>query len=138
MDLFNANEIYLANFSLYKDLGNSTFNYDEKGNLITAIDKNNAQDTFKYDKNNQLISSFDPLGNNLKYEYDNNITDRLLGGISPTGILNTIKYDNHGNPIETRIKNTYVDLEQTNNYCHIRAKGSEDYLKVSFEDLQVY
>lgn len=137
MDLFNANEIYLANFSLYKDLGNSTFNYDEKGNLITAIDKNNAQDTFKYDKNNQLISSFDPLGNNLKYEYDNNITDRLLGGISPTGILNTIKYDNYGNPIETRIKNTYVDLEQTNNYCHIRAKGSEDYLKVSFEDLQV-
>lgn len=125
----SANEIYVTNFNLFKVNGIVGNSYDENGNIIATYDKNNNENTFKYDKNNELIKMTNPIGNSLNYEYDNEITDRILSGISPTGITNSIKYDDNNNPIFTRIENkTKLNLENGNYY--IRAKGTNKYLKI--------
>ncbi len=124
--LQEANCLCITDISLVKDLGSYFYNYDEEGNLITTYDITNNKSEFKYDKNNQLMGMFDPKGNNYKYEYDNNITDRLLKGISPTGISNEIEYDNFGNPVKTIINN--VNANKTNNIFYIRVKGTKKYL----------
>lgn len=125
----SANEIYVTNFNLFKVNGIVGNSYDKNGNIIATYDKNNNENTFKYDKNNELIKMTNPIGNSLNYEYDNEITDRILSGISPTGITNSIKYDDNNNPIFTRIENkTKLDLGNGNYY--IRSKGTNKYLKI--------
>lgn len=124
----SANELYVTNFNLIKVNGILYNTYDENGNVITTHDKSNNESIFKYDKNNQLIQMTNPIGSSLSYEYDNNIVSRILSGISPTGITNSIKYDSNNNPVITKIENkTKLNLESGNYY--IRVKGTNKYLK---------
>lgn len=116
----------LTHLSLIKNLGSYKYNYDKEGNLISTSDIENNKIEYKYDNNNQLIGMFNPKGNNYKYEYDNVITDRLLKGISPTGISNEIEYDSFGNPIKTIINN--VSTNKDSNVFFIRAKGTKNIL----------
>ena len=128
MSEWSANELYVTNFNLFKVDGLLVNSYDENGNITATYDKSSNESTFKYDTNNQLINMTNPIGGSLSYEYDNDVTDRILSGISPTGITNSIKYDNNSNPIITQIQNkTKLNLE-TGNY-YIRAKGTNKYLK---------
>lgn len=73
-----ANDFYLTNLSLYKDVTSGEYSYDENGNLISITDESDNTNIFKYDKNNQLISMTNAIGKNFKYEYDNNKIDRVL------------------------------------------------------------
>ena len=105
----------------------------ETGVLETIEESENNKTTFKYDENNQLMSMFNPLGNNFKFEYDNNVTDRVLKGISPSGISNEIEYDEYGNPIKTIINNVNPDQDVLNNKnYYIRLKGTPKYLDCDF------
>ena len=124
----NINDMYITNVCLFKDLREVDYSYDEKGNLTLTSNLSNNVDEFKYDYNNQLIKMTDPQGKNFKYEYDNLNTNRILNGISETGINNTIKYDNFSNPIVTKIVNK-ITHEITDGLYRIRAKGTNDYLK---------
>jgi len=130
----DVNYLYLTNFMAIKDPRSLLFDYDEKGNLTSSKNLSNDTKTFKYDKNNQLLSTFTPKGSNYKYEYDNVITDRILKGISPTGISNEIKYDKYGNPIKTIINNVNIDGKLVENRSYlIRLKGTEKYLSCNFK-----
>lgn len=129
LSVHEINCIYVTNFSLVKDLGSYNFNYDDEGNLISTYDVMNNKNEFKYDKNNQLTSMFDAKGNNFKYEYDNVVTDRVLSGISPTGIANEIKYNEKGKPVKTIIKNVLAESFIPNKNYFIRAKGTDKYVK---------
>ena len=130
----NANDTYLTNFSLFKDLTAYSYNYDENGNLVSSTSLSKEQDTMSYDKNNQLLSMMSPKGANYKFEYDNNITDRLLRSVSPTGITNEIKYDSNGNPVRTRINNrATLDELNDNNIYYIRQKGTDKYFFVNYD-----
>jgi len=126
-----ANNLYVTNFSLIKNLGSYFYEYDEFGNIISTYDITNQTNQFKYDQNNQLIASFNPKGNHFYYEYDNVITDRLLRGTSPTGITNEIKYDTFGNPIKTIIKSTNPQGKEINGDYYIRLKGTNKYVTVN-------
>ena len=89
--------------------------------------------SFTYDENNQLTSMFNPLGNNFKFEYDNTVTDRVLKGISPSGISNEILYDDFGNPIKTLINNVNPDQDVIDGKTYyIRLKGSQKYWDSNF------
>ena len=67
-----------------------------------------------------------PKGGNFSFEYDNNITDRVISGISPTGISNKIEYDIFGNPVKTIITNSKKDKELQN-----KVYSNEDILLLS-------
>lgn len=127
--ILSANEFYVTNFTLIKDVGDISYQYDSDGNMIGFKDKNKTISDFNYDQNNQLIKMTDPLGNELHYEYDKEITDRILRGISTSGIANEIVYDDIGNPILTKIQADAKEL--SNGLYHIKLKGSNQYLKVN-------
>ena len=130
----NANDTFITNFSLFKDLTAYSYTYDDKGNLVSSTSLSKEQDTMSYDKNNQLLSMMSPKGANYKFEYDNNVADRLLRSVSPTGITNEIKYDSNGNPVRTRINNrATLDQLNDNNIYYIRQKGTDKYFFVNYD-----
>lgn len=100
MNLNNANEIYLTCLSLFKDLSNTAFNYDDNGNLITIYDKKNNE-TITYDNignpltignvnlnwiNGRLLNSYNDTNNNLivnyKYDKDGLRIEKTINGIT--------------------------------------------------------
>ncbi|HIS86517.1 MAG TPA: RHS repeat protein, partial [Candidatus Caccenecus avistercoris] len=131
---YNANNLYIANITLSKDIEQS-YNYhnSENGNLEGIRNMDSSHTSFTYDENNQLTSMFNPLGNNFKFEYDNTVTDRVLKGISPSGISNEILYDDFGNPIKTLINNVNPDQDVIDGKTYyIRLKGSQKYWDSNF------
>jgi RHS repeat-associated protein len=130
----NANDCYLTNFSLYKDLTAYSYTYDENGNLTSTTSLSKEQSSMSYDNNNQLLSIMSPMGSNYRFEYDNYVTDRLLRTVSPTGITNEVKYDANGNPIRTRINNRAVFDELNDSYIYyIRNKGTDKYFFLNYD-----
>lgn len=128
----NANDCWVTNFTLFKDIEEFSFEYDENGNLVSAVDLNKAKSTMSYNKNNQLLDAMTPMGANYSFEYDNKIIDRVINSTSPTGINNQIVYDDKNNPIKTIISNrkTNSDLEHNIPYF-IRAIGTNNYLYIN-------
>lgn len=131
----NANEFYITDISLFKNVSSVIYDYDESGNIICSQSANSVSN-FKYDNNNQLIKMTNPIGKNLNYEYDNIITNRVLRGITDSGITNKIKYDNNGNPIYTSISKDNVK-NIVNGLYKIRLKGTEKYIKFKNNSLEL-
>ena len=125
----NANNFYITNMCLFKDVRSVVCDYDENGNIITSKSLNNSENIFNYNKNNQLIKMVDPKGKNLKFEYDNIVTDRVINGISDLGISNQIKYDSFGNPISNKILKNNLSGSIVEGLYRVRLKGTEKYLR---------
>ena len=132
-----ANNLYITNISLFKDLRSFGYNYDEKGNIQKSIGLNEEATEFNYDQNNELIKRTTPKGGNFVFEYDNQVTDRVINGISATGITNQIKYDDFGNPVTVTIANYNQNKELENNTYKIRLKGSNNYLRIINTKLEI-
>lgn len=125
---YTANNFYISNMSLFKDVKNVYYEYDDNGNVILENNSENNSDKFNYDKNNQLIQMINPKGKRFTFEYDNIITDRVINGISDMGISNQIKYDNN-NPVATIIKKNNIIGNVTDGLYKIRLKGTNNYLQ---------
>lgn len=132
-----ANEMYLTNFTIYKDLSRVDFQYDKKGNIIEASDLDNNSTKFNYDNNNQLIKLMDPKGNKFQYEYDNNIPTRILSGIADNGISYEMKYDTFGNPIRTKTKVVKKAEDLPTGKYFIREKSSNKYFTADFKSKEI-
>ena len=127
-------ELLITNIMLTNGISFEKNSYESaRGVLKVKEEADGSNTTFTYDENNQLISMFNPLGNNFKFEYDNIIIDRVLKGVSPSGISNEIEYDEFGNPIKTMINNVNPDQDVLNNKnYYIRLKGTKKYLDCNF------
>lgn len=123
-----ANDFYLTNMSLYKDVAGNEYIYDEYGNLTNIKDQSNNVNIFKYNNDNQLISMINNDGKNFKYEYDNQKKSKLLSSISSSGIASDYYYNNDGNIISKKISKKYSNNIENGLY-KIRNKGSKMYLK---------
>lgn len=126
----NANEFYITNINLFRDVRSVKYNYDENGNIVSTKNLNDKMSIYKYDKNNELIKMTDPKGKIIYYEYDNVITNRVLRGISETGISNEIEYDAYDNPIITRIIDRGIMLKPKNGEYIIRLKGTTKIIRL--------
>ena len=124
----NANEFYITDISLFKNVASTIYDYDDNGNIILSQNLNKGINEFKYDKNNQLIKMTNPMGKNFNFEYDNIVKDRVLRGITDSGISNIIKYDLNGNPIYTKIVKENIK-EIISGLYKIRLKGTEKYIR---------
>lgn len=132
----NANEFYITDINLFKNIGSISYDYDDNGNIILSHGFNNDLNEFKYDKNNQLIKVTNPLGKNFSFEYDNIITNRMLRGLSNSGISNIVNCDVYGNPICTKIAKENIE-EITDALYRIRQKGTGYYLRLINNQLNV-
>ena len=134
---FNANNLYVTNLNLFRDVRSVTYEYDENGNIITSKNLNDEFNKFSYDKNNQLIRMTNPKGQNFTYEYDNIVTDRALRGVSGTGISNEVEYDEFGNPISTKIVNRGNGELINNNLYVIRLKGTNKVIRLIDDVIEI-
>jgi RHS repeat-associated protein len=96
----NANEVYFDGFQVNKEPV-STYSYDDKGNIISAKDTNNAQTSFTYNSTNDLIKAVDPKGGNFTYQY--NYKRNLVSAQSPAGTCYSFAYDGYGNIVESSL-----------------------------------
>lgn len=126
----NGNEFYITNINLFRDIRSVRYSYDENGNIISEKNLDEKNTNYKYDKNNELIKMTDVKGKIFCYEYDNLVTDRVLRGISETGISNEIIYDLYGNPIITRIVDRGIMLKPNNGEYIIRLKGTSKIIRL--------
>ncbi len=126
----NANNFYITNLNVLEDVRSITYDYDENGNVILSKNLNNTSNIFNYDTNNQLIKITNSKGSNFTFEYDNSVTDRVIRGISGTGIANEVEYDSFGNPITTKIQNNGPVDNMTSGTYRIRLKGTDQDLRM--------
>lgn len=132
----NANEFYITDINLFKNVGSITYDYDDNGNILWSQGLNDDLNEFKYDNNNQLIKMTNPMGKNFNFEYDNNITNRIKRGITNSGLCNIIKYDSLGNPICTKIAKENIETI-INGLYKIRLKGTENYFRLINNQLSI-
>lgn len=128
MQDFDANDLYLTNFCLFKDVRTNYYDYDETGKLTSTQSLSNEITKYTYDHYNQLVKVENSLSKSMCLEYDNNVIDRRISSISPEGISNETKYDNFGNVILTRKVNKSIAKEVENGIYKIRVKGTDKYL----------
>lgn len=134
---FNANNFYITNLGLLKDVRCVMYDYDESGNIKATKGLDNKISGFNYDKNNQLTKMTDPKGKNFTFEYDNNITDRVLRGVSGSSISNEMEYDSFGNPLISRIINRGQATKIVNGNYKIRLKGTNKTVRLINNNLAI-
>lgn len=125
---YTANDFYITNMNLFKDIRNVFYEYDEYGNIILQNDLDNKTSDLNYDGNNNLIKSVTPDGDCDTFEYDNEFSNRLLNGISDLGVSNQRVYDSNENVITTRISKNGMHGDIINGLYKIRLKGTHKYL----------
>jgi YD repeat-containing protein len=68
---YNQNTAYFDGFQLFKEEFGQSYQYDDKGNLITTEDLVSSNSKFEYDTStNDLIKAIDPNGGIFRYTYD--------------------------------------------------------------------
>ncbi len=122
----NANDLYITNIGLFKDVPNVKYSYDELGNLTQINDLTNKNTLFSYNQNNQVIRMRNFTGGDLYYEYNQEKSNQILNSVSELGTSNKAFYDSNNNPICNRILNS----KNTDNsdYFKIRIHGTHKYV----------
>lgn len=126
--IMNANDIYIANVSLYKDIKSNKVQYNQQGNISSLKRLNDTVSSFDYDVNNQLVKISNPKGDNIFYEYDKLKKGSIINSVM-LGICYTDKYDNFNNPIYKKTKYIGLNDNITSGLYKIRLKGTENYLR---------
>ena len=121
---FDANEFYITNIGLFKDVRSTYYKYDEDGNIILTKNLNNQDSNYIYN-NKEINQIINPLGGiqNIEYSKDN---DKLMrSAISNSGISNISKYDAHGNLISLKTMNVNQVKTLVPGIYEIRLKGTD-------------
>lgn len=109
----NANEVMFDGIQVYKEEFGETYQYDSKGNLISAVDLNKQNSKFEYNGNNNLIQTTDPKGNKFTYQYDGK--NNIIEAKTSTNTVYSFQYDKYGNPVTSRVgdKTTFIQSSAT-------------------------
>ncbi len=109
----NANEVMFDGIQVYKEEFGETYQYDSKGNLVSAVDLNKQNSKFEYNGNNNLIQATDPKGNKFTYQYDGK--NNIIEAKTSTNTVYSFQYDKYGNPITSRVgdKLTFIQSSAT-------------------------
>lgn len=66
----NANTAYFDGLSLYREEFGQTYTYDDKNNLVSAVDSQKNATKFEYNAGSDLTGITDPKGSKYTYTYD--------------------------------------------------------------------
>lgn len=122
----NANNLYITNICLFKDVPDTNYSYDEFGNLKQVKDFTNHFTSLSYNKNNQIIRVRESVNAEFNYEYDRE-TNQVLHGKSESGMHSKLFYDENQNCI---CHKTIVPSDsKIHDYCKIRIYGTHKYIR---------
>ena len=96
----NLNTAYFDNIQVFYESFGTSYSYDEKGNVISGIDKANQRTNFD-SKDNKTSSLHTPSGSDYEYVY--NDKDLLTMYRSSTGVGARYTYDSYGNPTSVKV-----------------------------------
>lgn len=91
----NANMAFFDGLSLYMEEFGQSYTYDDKNNVISAVDAQRNASRFEYNEGSDLTGITDPQGNKFKYEYDKK--HNVIKGTSAMGVVSRLRYDEKGN-----------------------------------------
>lgn len=91
----NANMAFFDGLSLYREEFGQSYTYDDKNNVISAVDAQRNASRFEYNEGSDLTGITDPQGNKFKYEYDKK--HNVIKGTSAMGVVSRLRYDEKGN-----------------------------------------
>lgn len=134
----NANTAYFDGLSLYREEFGQTYTYDDKNNLVSAVDSQKNTTKFEYNAGSDLTGITDPKGSKYTYTYDKK--HNVTSGKSSMGILNRLVYDDKGNitrsgvvkPDQTE-KGIWVERTFTADKNHVSAVTDAEGNKVQYE-----
>lgn len=134
----NSNTAYFDGLSLYREEFGQTYTYDDKNNLVSAVDSQKNATKFEYNAGSDLTGITDPKGSKYTYTYDKK--HNVISGKSSMGILNRLVYDDKGNitrsgvvkPDETE-KGIWVERTFTADKNHVSAVTDAEGNKVQYE-----
>lgn len=129
LQALNANNLYITNICLYKNIVGNVTQYDEKGNVKKISTVFNDEISLKYNQDNQLIKLVDSTGKYITYEYDNTLKEKIKSESSNMGITSLSKYNSDGMLDSLKIINTKQNSNIVPGYYKIRMKGTDNYLK---------
>lgn len=124
---YDANNLYITNLCLYKDIRTESFEYDEDGNHISTTKANLEDYKFDIDRNNKLLGITNPKNNKLSFEY---IDNNLFKTSSMEKISTFYNYNEYGKNdiVKVENRNDYTNLD--NNMFRIRIPNSKNYFKI--------
>lgn len=91
----NANMAFFDGLSLYREEFGQSYTYDDKNNVISAVDAQRNASWFEYNEGSDLTGITDPQGNKFRYEYDKK--HNVIKGTSAMGVVSRLRYDEKGN-----------------------------------------
>ena len=74
-----------------------TYEYDDRNNMISETFSSGGKSTFEYDDRGNMISATYPNGDNHTFEYDDR--GNMISATYPNGGKSTFEYDDRGNMI---------------------------------------
>lgn len=92
----NANLAFFDGLSLYREEFGQSYTYDDKNNVISAVDSQKNATKFEYNENSDLTGITDPKGNKFEYEYDKPKRN-IIKATSAMKVVNRFQYDSNGN-----------------------------------------
>ena len=92
----NANLAFFDGLSLYREEFGQSYTYDDKNNVISAVDSQKNATKFEYNENSDLTGITDPKGNKFEYEYDKPKRN-IIKATSAMKVINRFQYDSNGN-----------------------------------------
>ena len=122
----NANLAFVDGLSLFREEFGQSYTYDDKNNVVSAVDAQKNAVKFEYNSGSDLTGITDPKGNKFKYEYDkkHNVTK----GISAMGVVSRLVYDANGNIIRSgtvmpaaQDQGVWITRELTTDKNHVAA-----------------
>lgn len=134
----NANTAYFDGLSLYREEFGQTYTYDDKNNLVSAVDSQKNATKFEYNAGSDLTGITDPKGSKYTYTYDKK--HNVISGKSSMGILNRLVYDDKGNITRSGVvkpdqmeKGIWVERTFTADKNHVSAVTDAEGNKVQYE-----
>jgi RHS repeat-associated protein len=114
------NDVYFDEAQLYKDSFGESFNYDAKGNVISAVDMAKNTENIVHNGNNDLTSYKDGKGGTYTFEYDNGNTSaknhNLTEVKAPDSSYTRMAYSSTGQPTYTTVySHGYVENPSNTN-----------------------
>ncbi|MGY0374140.1 DNRLRE domain-containing protein [Clostridium sp. JNZ J1-5] len=100
----NENTAYFDGLQLYKEEFGESYQYDDKGNLISTQDLANKKSQFEYSDNNDINKMVNINGGSFTYKYDTK--HNLTEATSAENVKYTFSYDQYGNPKTSKIGDT--------------------------------
>lgn len=137
LQILNANDLYITNICLYKNISSNVLQYDENGNVKKISTMLDDEISLKYNQDNQLIKLVDSTGKYITYEYDNVLKEKIKSESSNMGITSLSKYNLDGMLDTLKIINTKQNSNIVTGYYKIRMKGTDNYLKVQNLELVI-